>query len=159
MTSSGPASGRSWRWTSPRRRASLAHSRSRCAPSPPCSGAAGHRAEAFALLKQGLEVALEHDLLEDASTCYFILSDRCFRLDRYGEALRYLDESLALAGRMGSRPYELGVQAERTYALLMLGRWDEVLATADEFTEEHVHSGGVVLSVPPVRCRGPLPPW
>jgi class 3 adenylate cyclase/tetratricopeptide (TPR) repeat protein len=110
-------------------------------------GSRGHRAESFALLKQGLEVALEHDLLEDASTCYFILSDRCFRLDRYGEALRYLDESLALAGRMGSRPYELGVQAERTYALLMLGRWDEVLATADEFTEEHVHSGGVVLSV------------
>ena len=110
-------------------------------------GSRGHRAESFALLKQGLEVALEHDLLEDASTCYFILSDRCFRLDRYGEALRYLDESLAHAGRMGSPPYELGVQAERTYALLMLGRWDEVLATADDFTEEHVHSGGVVLSV------------
>jgi class 3 adenylate cyclase/tetratricopeptide (TPR) repeat protein len=107
----------------------------------------GHRAESFALLKQALEVSLEHDLLEDASTCYFTLSDRCFRLDRYAEALRYLDESLALAGRIGSRPYEWGVQAERTYALMMLGRWGEVLATADEFTEEHVHSGGVVLSV------------
>jgi tetratricopeptide (TPR) repeat protein len=107
----------------------------------------GHGTESFALLKQGLEVALEHDLLEEASTCYFILSDRCFRLDRYAEALRYLDESLALAGRIGSRPFEWAVQAERSYALLMLGRWDEVLATTDAFTEEQVHSGGVVLSV------------
>jgi hypothetical protein len=29
----------------------------------------------------------------------------------------------------------------------MLGRWDEVLATADTYTEEQVHSGGVVLGV------------
>ena len=50
-------------------------------------GSRGHRTEAFAPPQAGLEVALEHDLLEDASTCYFILSDRCFRLDRYGEAL------------------------------------------------------------------------
>jgi class 3 adenylate cyclase/tetratricopeptide (TPR) repeat protein len=107
----------------------------------------GHQVESFALLKQALEVAREHDLLEEASTCYFILSDRCFRLDRYAEALRYLDESLALAGRIGNRPTEWAVRSERTYALLMLGRWDEVLATTDTFTEEQVHSGGVVLSV------------
>jgi tetratricopeptide (TPR) repeat protein len=107
----------------------------------------GHSAESFALLKQSLEVALEHDLLEDASTCYFILSDSRFRGDRYAEALRYLDESLAFASRVGSRRFEWGIQAERTYALLMLGRWDEVLATADTYTEEQVHSGGVVLGV------------
>jgi tetratricopeptide (TPR) repeat protein len=107
----------------------------------------GHSAESFALLKQSLEVALEHDLLEDASTCYFILSDSRFRGDRYAEALRYLDESLAFAGRVGSRRFEWGIQAERTYALLMLGRWDELLATTDTYTEEQVHSGGVVLSV------------
>jgi class 3 adenylate cyclase/tetratricopeptide (TPR) repeat protein len=107
----------------------------------------GHGAESFALLKHALEVSLEHDLLEEAGTCHFILSDRCFRLDRYAEALRYLDESLGLAGRIGSRPHEWAVQAERSYALLMLGRWDEVLATTDTFTEEQVQSGGVVLSV------------
>ena len=40
----------------------------------------------------------------EASTSYFILSDRCFRRDAYVEALGYLDESLALAGKIGNRP-------------------------------------------------------
>jgi tetratricopeptide (TPR) repeat protein len=47
----------------------------------------GHREESFALTKHALEIALEHDLADDASTCYFLLSDRCFRRDRYAEAL------------------------------------------------------------------------
>jgi tetratricopeptide (TPR) repeat protein len=107
----------------------------------------GRPQQSLALIKQGLEVALEHDLLEDASTCYFLLSDQSFRLDRYTDALRYLDESLDLARRMGSRPYEWSVLAERTYPLLMTGHWDEVLATTDGFTQEQAESGGVVLSV------------
>ena len=107
----------------------------------------GHPEESFALVKHALEVALEHDLAEHASTCYFLLSDRCFRRDRYTEALGYLDESLALARKLGSRPSEWGALAERTYPLFMVGRWDEVVATTDEFTQEQVDSGGVVLGV------------
>jgi class 3 adenylate cyclase/tetratricopeptide (TPR) repeat protein len=107
----------------------------------------GHREESFAVMKHALEVALEHDLAEDASTCYFLLSDRCFRRDRYAEALGYLEESLVLANKMGSRPLEYGVLAERTYPLFMAGQWDDVVATTDEFTQEQVDSGGVVLSV------------
>jgi tetratricopeptide (TPR) repeat protein len=107
----------------------------------------GHREESFGVTKHALEVALEHDLAEDASTCYFLLSDRCFRRDRYAEALGYLEESLALANKMGSRPLEWGIVAERTYALFMTGRWDDVVATTDEFTQEQVDSGGVVLGV------------
>jgi class 3 adenylate cyclase/tetratricopeptide (TPR) repeat protein len=107
----------------------------------------GHPEESFALIKHALEVALEHDLAEHAGTCYFLLSDRCFRRDRYADALAYLDESLALARKMGSRPLEWAVLAERTYPLFMTGRWDEVLATTDEFTQEQVDSGGVVLGL------------
>jgi class 3 adenylate cyclase/tetratricopeptide (TPR) repeat protein len=107
----------------------------------------GHGEEAFALTKHALDLALEQDLSEQASTIYFILSDGAFRGDRYSEALTYLDESLSLARKVGSRPYEWAALAERTYPLLMLGRWDEVLATADEFTQEQVDSGGVVLSL------------
>ena len=107
----------------------------------------GHREEAFALVKRALEVALEHDLAAHASTCYFLLSDSCFRRDRYTDALAYLDQSLALARKLGNRPYEWGALAERTYPLFMLGRWNEALATCDEFTQEQVDSGGVVLSV------------
>ncbi|HEY6068170.1 MAG TPA: adenylate/guanylate cyclase domain-containing protein, partial [Gaiellaceae bacterium] len=107
----------------------------------------GHPEEFVALVKHALEIALEHDLTEGAATCYFLLSDRCFRRDRYAEALGYLDEALALAKRMGSRPYEWAVLAERTYPLFMAGSWDDVLSTTDGFTQEQVDAGGVVLSV------------
>jgi len=68
----------------------------------------GHLEESFALMKHALDFSLEHDLEADAATSYFILSDRCFRADRYTEALEYLDKSLALARKQGSRPVEWG---------------------------------------------------
>ena len=40
---------------------------------------------------------------------------------------RYLDEVLALSRRVGDRPREWGIVAERTYVLLMTGHWDEAL--------------------------------
>jgi class 3 adenylate cyclase/tetratricopeptide (TPR) repeat protein len=107
----------------------------------------GHAEEALALLKHALHIALDHDLVQEASTCYFILSDGCFRSDEYADALRYLDESLALSRKLGNRPYEWAVLAERTYPLYMLGRWDEAQAASDEFTPEQIDSGGVVLSL------------
>ena len=107
----------------------------------------GHNEEAGALLRRALEIALEHDLAEDAGTCYFLLSDGCFRRDEYADALGYLDESLAFARKRGDRPSEWSVLAERTYPLAMLGRWDEVVAASDELTPEQVESGGLMLSV------------
>jgi tetratricopeptide (TPR) repeat protein len=107
----------------------------------------GHPTEAYGLVKQALEVALEHDLTDATSTCYFILSDRCFRTDRYGDALGYLDESLALSRKLGRRPHEWATLAERTYPLFMLGRWDECVQVAEGFTQEMVDAGGVVLSL------------
>jgi class 3 adenylate cyclase/tetratricopeptide (TPR) repeat protein len=106
-----------------------------------------HREEAHALLKHALDIALEHDLFEDVSTFYFLLSDQCFRTDRYDEALAYLDESLTFDQRMGHRRFELATIAESCYPLMMLGRWDEVLAIRDGFTEDQVNAGGVVLSL------------
>jgi class 3 adenylate cyclase/tetratricopeptide (TPR) repeat protein len=107
----------------------------------------GREEEAFALEKHHLDFALEHDLASEAATSYFTLSDRCFRLDRYRDALSYLDQCLALARKVGNRPYEWATLAERTYPLLMLGRLDEVLDTRAQFTSEHVDSGGVMLSL------------
>jgi len=107
----------------------------------------GHTEEAGALLKRALEIALDHDLVDDASTCYFNLSDGCFQRDEYADALGYLDEALALARKLGNRPYEWAVLAERTYPLYMLGRWDEAQAASEEFTPEQIDSGGVVLSL------------
>ena len=107
----------------------------------------GHSQEAIALQRGALHLALDHDLIDDASTAYIILSDWCFRRDAYNEALGYLDEALALARRSGNRPSELGVLAERTHAMAMLGRWDEAQATSAEFTQDQIDAGGVVLSM------------
>ncbi len=107
----------------------------------------GHGEEATALLKRALEIALEHDVVVEASTTFFWLSDRCFSRDAYAEALVLLDEALALVRRVGNRPQEWAVLAEQTYPLLMLGRWEEAGAIAAEFTQEQIDSGGVVLSL------------
>jgi class 3 adenylate cyclase/tetratricopeptide (TPR) repeat protein len=107
----------------------------------------GHEEEPTALFKHGLELSLKHDLFDEAARCYFLLSDRSFRADRYRDALAYLDESLALARRVGNRPYEWAVLAERMYPLLMLGHWDEVIAIRSDFTQEQIDAGGVVLSL------------
>jgi tetratricopeptide (TPR) repeat protein len=117
-----------------RAKAAVAHSR-------------GHIQEAGALVSQALRIALDHDIVEEAGTCYFWLSDRCFQRDEYAGALGYLDESLALARRLGNRPEEWSVLAERTYPLSMLGRWDEAQAASEEFTPEQFDSGGLMLSL------------
>jgi tetratricopeptide (TPR) repeat protein len=107
----------------------------------------GHHEESMALQQRALQLSLEHDLFDEASTSYFILSDRCFRRDAYVDALGYLDDSLALARRHGNRPFESGVLAERTYPMWMLGRWDEAQETRAGFTQEQIDSGGMVLSL------------
>ncbi len=107
----------------------------------------GHAEEALALLKHALQIALDSDLVDETGGCYFNLSDQCFARDGYADALGYLDESLALARKLGDRPYEWSVLAERTYPLYMLGRWDEAQAANEEFTPEQINAGALVLSL------------
>jgi class 3 adenylate cyclase/tetratricopeptide (TPR) repeat protein len=107
----------------------------------------GHFQEAEAILERALGIALEHDVLDEAGTCYFWLSDRCFQRDAYVEALAYLDESLAQTRRRGDRPSEWSVLSERTYPLVMLGRWEEAEAAIREFTPEQIDTGGLLLSM------------
>jgi class 3 adenylate cyclase/tetratricopeptide (TPR) repeat protein len=106
-----------------------------------------HAEETLALLAHTLKLALEHDLLEEAGTTDFLLSDRCFARDEYAAALSYLDEALALVRKNGDRVREWATLSERTYPQTMLGRWDEVEAAAAEFSSEQVDSGAVVLSM------------
>jgi tetratricopeptide (TPR) repeat protein len=107
----------------------------------------GHLREADALLKQALRLALERDVVEEAAMCYFWLSDRAFTRDAYSEALGYLDEALVLVRKVGDRTSEWAILSERTHPLRMLGRWDEVVAQSDEFTDERWASGGMFLSL------------
>ncbi|HET7743448.1 MAG TPA: AAA family ATPase, partial [Gaiellaceae bacterium] len=112
----------------------------------------GHMEETIALVKQQLAIALEHGLVERAGMSYFLLSDNAFHRDRYEDALGYLDDALALARRLGNRPNEWSILAESTYALFMLGRWDEALEVMAELTEEQARAGGMYLSL----LTGPL---
>ena len=107
----------------------------------------GHYEEASALLKRALEIALANDVLDEAGTCFFWLSDKCFQRDEYSEALGYLDESLALVRKRGDRPGEWSTLAERTYPLVMLGRWDEARQAIEAFTPEQIDAGGLLLSM------------
>jgi class 3 adenylate cyclase/tetratricopeptide (TPR) repeat protein len=106
-----------------------------------------HPEEGRALLKRALEIARDHDFVDETSICYFWISDSCFQRDMYADALGYIDESLALARRLGNRPTEWGGLAERTYPLYMTGRWGEVMKVVDEFTQDQIDSGGTVLSL------------
>jgi tetratricopeptide (TPR) repeat protein len=105
----------------------------------------GRPEECRALFSHALALAREHDLLEQASTACFVLSDWNLHRDRYEDSLEYLREALELAQRVGQRGVMWSVTAEMTYPLYMLGRWDEAGALAREIPEERV-TEGVMLS-------------
>jgi tetratricopeptide (TPR) repeat protein len=111
------------------------------------AGSRGHYQEGQALQEHSLRLALEHDLLEDAAISYFILSDRCFHSDEYARALDYLDDALTMTQRLGNRPQEWAVLAERTHPLTMLGRWEEAMEVIENFGEDRIGSGGLFLSL------------
>ncbi len=119
----------------------------------------GHLEEALGLVKHRLSIALEHDLPEQATNAYFILSDGAFHRDRYADALAYQDEALALVRKVGDRPSEWSLLAERTYALFMTGRWDEALEVMEDLQEEQARSGGMFLSLLSRTARDPPPAW
>ena len=125
---SSAAESPSWRWTSPRRTCTRRRSSPRSAPRRASLHSRGHARESEALFKQSLQIALEHDLVDNASVCYFGLSDRCFQRDQYAGRARVPRRVARAPRRVGSRPREWAVVAERTYLLYMPGRWDEALA-------------------------------
>ncbi|HEY2788741.1 MAG TPA: AAA family ATPase, partial [Gaiellales bacterium] len=110
-------------------------------------GASGrHPEEARGLFQLSFDLAMKHELREEASRASSNLSDLAFRRDRYTEALGHLEQSGALARAVGSRPHEWFALSESTYPLYMLGRWDEAMAMYHELPEEMLPTGGTLLS-------------
>ena len=110
-------------------------------------GASGrHPEEARGMFQLSLELAQKHELREEASRASSNLSDLAFRRDRYSDALAHLEQALALGRMVGSRPHEWFAQSESTYPLYMLGRWDEAMDVFLELPEEHLPTGGTLLS-------------
>jgi tetratricopeptide (TPR) repeat protein len=83
---------------------------------------------AQALFAHSLKLALEHDLPIPALRAYNNLGDLFGRRDRYEEAIPYQESGLALARKVGSRLWERNLLMETSYALMMVGRWDEAVA-------------------------------
>jgi predicted ATPase/class 3 adenylate cyclase len=115
----------------------------------------GRQQERLALLRQAREIAFEHDL-EQLGTIYFNLSDAEFYRDRYEDALGYLEQTLALARRRGSRLGEWSALAEMTFPLWLLGRWDDALAIADQVPEDRLNEAttqGLALAISQIRIH------
>jgi class 3 adenylate cyclase/tetratricopeptide (TPR) repeat protein len=102
--------------------------------------------EARSLLQAALDAALAHELYPAASVACAELSDQGFRRDRYSESLDHLEQALELARRIGHRPGEWFALSEMTYALTMLGRWQEALARLAEIPDEQIGKSALLLS-------------
>jgi class 3 adenylate cyclase/tetratricopeptide (TPR) repeat protein len=102
--------------------------------------------EARGLWQLAIDTAVENEMIPHATSIYGQLSDLEFRRDRYSEALGHLERQLTEARRVGQRAYEWFALSEMTYALTMLGRWDEALARLAEIPEEQIGTNSQVLS-------------
>jgi class 3 adenylate cyclase/tetratricopeptide (TPR) repeat protein len=90
----------------------------------------------LALFTHSLKLALEHDLSVPALRAYNNLGDSFGRRDRYEEAIPYQESGLALARKVGNRRWEWGLLSENSFALMMVGRWDEALAALAEIPDD-----------------------
>jgi class 3 adenylate cyclase/tetratricopeptide (TPR) repeat protein len=100
---------------------------------------------AQALYAHSLKIALEHDLPTAALRAYNNLGDGAVRRDRYEDALPSHESGLALARKIGSRRWEWQLLVEKSYVLLLLGRWDEALAALGEIPDSEL----AALPLPP----------
>jgi tetratricopeptide (TPR) repeat protein len=77
---------------------------------------------------------------------YVQLGDTNFHQDRYAAAVAYLEQALDESRRIGDRRMEWFVLSELTYALYMLGRWDESLARLAEIPDDQLGHTSNLLS-------------
>jgi class 3 adenylate cyclase/tetratricopeptide (TPR) repeat protein len=119
----------------------------------------GRRHEAELLLRGALAIALEHDLHEAALRAYNNIQVDLWTADRWRETFETSREGLELARRIGNQRWETNFLAGPTYALYMLGSWDEALARAAEVEERPATEAIrlMTIGVLPVLCeRGAL---
>jgi class 3 adenylate cyclase/tetratricopeptide (TPR) repeat protein len=94
-------------------------------------GKQGRLVEARALLHRVLEVALDHDIAEEALIGYNNLANHSLQLDRYADVLAIAEPGLALAKTRGHRLQEQMLVVMLASANVALGRW-ETLPEAEE---------------------------
>jgi class 3 adenylate cyclase/tetratricopeptide (TPR) repeat protein len=92
----------------------------------------GRFEKALALVKHGLDVALENDLPSAAVRAYANLAEFLCRRDRHEEAIEQYRRAVVLARRAGNRIQEWVSLANMAYPLWLTGRWDEAEEAAGE---------------------------
>jgi class 3 adenylate cyclase/tetratricopeptide (TPR) repeat protein len=95
----------------------------------------GRKTEGVALLREGLDIALEHDKRSAALRAYYNLADLMVQMDRAHESAELAREGLALARSVGNRYWERSFLGF-AYPLFALGEWDDVVAREDGLPEE-----------------------
>jgi class 3 adenylate cyclase/tetratricopeptide (TPR) repeat protein len=108
--------------------------------------------EARGLFQLAFDTAMANELYTLASSISGQLSDSAFKQDLYADSIHHLDGMLVISRRIGHRVYEWFALSEMSYALTMLGRWDEALARMAEIPEEQIGVSVQLLSV----LSGPL---
>jgi tetratricopeptide (TPR) repeat protein len=101
--------------------------------------------ECRGLLELAARLAVEEAPARVVST-HTSLADLDFHRDRYSSSVGYLEGALDGSRRLGDRRMEWFVLCELTYALYMLGRWDESLARMAEIPEEQLGAVSQLLS-------------
>ena len=94
----------------------------------------GRRQEALALVRFGLQTAIDHDRPSTALRASYNYADQLSQFDRYDEAVDIVRDALAQSRRVGNRYWELGFLGH-SYALLptrRVGRGSGVVRRAPD---------------------------
>jgi class 3 adenylate cyclase/tetratricopeptide (TPR) repeat protein len=91
--------------------------------------------EGVGLIKHALELALDNDIPSAALRAYNNLAFNEGGRDRHEDELRYEEDGLEVARRIGNRFWEVTLLAGQIPPLWYLGRWDEAIARAQEILE------------------------
>ncbi len=84
----------------------------------------GRLEEAIALSQRALELALKHELTDQALRSYNNLADLSLQQDRFAEAVAIAEPGLTLAKERGNRRWEQALSLNITTARVAMGEWD-----------------------------------
>jgi len=98
--------------------------------------------EARILLEGALALAEAEDLPRAAARTLNNLAVVHESTDRFSETLECTERALVHAARAGDRIWELIIRGGNISSLVLIGRWDEAIETADELSR--VEHGGVI---------------
>jgi class 3 adenylate cyclase/tetratricopeptide (TPR) repeat protein len=97
--------------------------------------ARGRHHEGLAIMRFGLDTALEHDKPSAALRASYNLADTLSQIDRYGEAVEQVRDGLARARRIGNRYWELSFLSQ-LYPMYACGEWDELAEMIEQLPQE-----------------------